>query len=278
MNYLYQPFVPTGQGVFLMLFLGYQRFVPTGNLGFKIVILSKSKKLRGASVKIVRLTILFILLVGSACRFQKKAPIVNPLPKIDPFRSLVPDSLKYLLPILDTVFALDQKYRTDYSRISFYKDSIQKIDTSNLEIVTKIIDQYGILGFKDIGMTGNFALTLTIQHADLATQRKYLPAFREALSEKKILPSTYAMLEDRVNTRSGCMQRFGTQVMLIKGKVDVMPIYDVDNLTKRRDSIGMKESFEFYVRRFGGEFDLSDYKQLLPELMKKYNISCIPKF
>jgi hypothetical protein len=114
---------------------------------------------------------------------------------------------------------------------------------------------------------------MTIQHADFATQKKYLPLFREALKKKKVMPSTYAMLEDRVAHKNGQMQVYGTQVMLLsKSKAELLPAIDIDTINKRRDSIGMTETIEVYLKRFGIKWDLEKYKKDMPRLMEKYKL------
>jgi hypothetical protein len=204
---------------------------------------------------------------------EKKAPELTP--EIDFLRLGVPDSLKYLLPILDSVLKRDQKYRkgNNPDTLLRYSKEIRYIDSINLVIVEPIIKRYGILGFNDIGSIGYFALVKPIQHADLTTQERYLPTFREAIEKRKILPETYAMLEDRVAIRNGRMQIYGTQVMtLTNGKAELLPTIDIDNVDYRRKTIRMAETLEFYLSRFKIKWDIRKYKEKLPELKAKYKI------
>jgi hypothetical protein len=179
------------------------------------------------------------------------------------------------MPTLDSVYYHDQEYRRykDIDSSRKYRNEIDRFDSINLVRITPIIEKYGILGLKDVGHFGHSAITLTIQHADLATQEKYLPLFKEALKNKKIIPDTYALLEDRVAKRNGKMQIYGSQLMKYSNtKFELWPPIDIDNIDKRRDSIGMRETIEVYVRRFDKKWTLEKYKKELPKLMEKYKI------
>ncbi len=70
-------------------------------------------------------------------------------------------------------------------------------DSKNLLIVKEIIDTKGWLGPDVIGEKGNTTLFLVIQHADPATQEKYLPVLRKAVQEGNAAPQDLALLEDR---------------------------------------------------------------------------------
>lgn len=221
--------------------------------------------------------VLLSLFIMIGCKSQQKEhKSVGVLtPEIDFLRKGVHDSLKHLFPILDSVFYYDQLYRKNNNgdTIKKYSEKIREIDSINLKKIIPIIEKYGILGFGDIGSIGYYAITMTIQHADLATQEKYLPLFREAIKKKKVLPSNYAMLEDRVAYKNGQMQIYGTQVMLLSnGKAELLPVIDIDNIDKRRDSIGMTETIEVYLKRFGIKWNLEKYKKDMPRLMEKYKL------
>src|SRR5688572_22611758 len=153
---------------------------------------------------------LFLIFICSCSSSSQHTP-QKLTPEIDILRNTVPDSLKYLLPILDSVYYRDQLYRgVNLKEISANKKELLKInDSLNLLIIKPIIQKYGILSMKEIGMIGNFALTLPIQHADLSEQIFFLPYLEEAFRKKAVLPSTYAMLIDRINIKSGKMQIYG---------------------------------------------------------------------
>lgn len=225
---------------------------------------------------ILNFSLFTVVLTG--CQSQKNRNNNTPpelTPEKDFLRIGVADSLKHLWPILDSVYYYDQKYRKVNRRdlIKRYAKEINKIDSLNLIKVIPVIEKYGILGMGDIGMIGHMAIVMTIQHADLAIQEKYLPLFKAALKRKKVMPSTYAMLEDRVATKNRKMQLYGTQVMLLSdGKAELFPVIEPDSINVRRKSIGMAETIEVYLKQFGIDWNLEKYKNDLPRLIEKYKI------
>jgi hypothetical protein len=93
---------------------------------------------------------------------------------------------------------------------------------------------------------------LVIQHADLATQERYLPIMREAVKNGKALASDLALLEDRVLTRNGKPQIYGSQLQEnhTTGKYEFAPIQDAANVNKRRASVGLPP-LEDYAKMMG---------------------------
>ncbi len=206
---------------------------------------------------------------------------------MDPNRKNVSDSLKYLIPILDSIWESDQQYRWGmfsnpfgkaaqekaYANFMSHKKEQRFIDSINVLKVTAIIDRYGWLGYKTIGTQESHALFFVIQHADFATQEKYLPLIRKAVQEKKESPFNLIMLEDRVSLHKNKYQIYGTQVLTTANKNYVFPLIDVENLFERRKSIGLDSaSFQSYLNQFKIKWDIETYKQELPtveQLMKK---------
>jgi hypothetical protein len=195
--------------------------------------------------------------------------------ELDYFRKTVPDSLKYLLPVLDSVFDNDQRYRENNNAEIFSKHEkeIRLHDSINLRIIAPIVNQYGILGPREIGFKGNTAIFMTLQHAALDVHIKYLPIVEEAFKKKKITPSQYAMFVDRTAIGTGKMQIYGTQVSIFtKGSGELKPVIDIDSIDIRRATIGMAETIEQYLNRFGIKWDIDQYKKDLPSLKRRYKI------
>ncbi|HUS01490.1 MAG TPA: DUF6624 domain-containing protein [Chitinophagaceae bacterium] len=197
----------------------------------------------------------------------------------DPMEAYVPDSLKYLIPILDTVFVTDQEYRYGMNQRTG-KDSMKMMQefvnhlkeinattAKNIKIVSEILDKYGWLGFKDVGMRGSLAIFYVIQHADLKTQEKFLPLIKTAVAQKKAAPPQYAMLYDRIELRNHRPQMYGTQV----GDKEVEPLLSPDSVDSWRKSIGM-DSLKYYLKGFKLQWNKEEYKKVLPELKKKYKV------
>ncbi|MFN0255220.1 DUF6624 domain-containing protein [Pedobacter ureilyticus] len=195
------------------------------------------------------------------------------------------DSSKFkqeLLPALDTIYKDDQSYRMELgklvklkaqpSQIDSVRNIIVKKDSINLLKVNEILKQYGWLGPQDVGMNGSQGIFLVIQHADLATQKRYLPLIRQAEKDGKTLSSNLAILEDRMAMREGRKQIYGSQGFKDKvtGKSYIYPVMDVDNLDQRRKAMGLPP-----MSTYVANWNLEEYKNNLPEIesiVKQQNI------
>lgn len=183
-----------------------------------------------------------------------------------------------------TIFEEDQKYRMQINEVGqkhgfeskemrdLWK-TIEEKDSLNLIEIKAILDQYGWVGEEKVGVQANMTLFLVIQHADLATQQKYLPMMREAVKAKKAQPSALALLEDRVALGEGRRQTYGSQIGQDSktGKAYVLPLNDPDHVDERRAEVGLP-SLSDYIRRWDLEWNVTDYKKQLPELDKQAGI------
>lgn len=191
---------------------------------------------------------------------------------------------KPLVAKLDTIYQEDQKYRKQINIMEekYGQESIEvkelwkiieKTDSINLIKVVSILDKEGWLGPEIIGGIGNTTLFLVIQHADLATQQKYLPMMRKAVSEKKASPSSLALLEDRVALGEGRKQIYGSQIGTnpLTGKNYVLPLLDPDNVDARRTEVGLPPLAD-YVKYWEITWDVAQYKKdliMIESLQKK---------
>lgn len=193
------------------------------------------------------------------------------------------DSSKFIKPLtktLDSIYIEDQKPREAFAQAVKRKDpqsvvdSLRKImlfkDHENLEKVNAIIAKYGWLGPEQIGLNASQALFLVLQHADLATQKKYLPMIRSAEKRGQVLSSNLAIMEDRVEMREGKKQPYGSQAIKDpqSGQLYFYPIEDPDHVDERRKSMGLIPMIE-YAKAMDMTWDLEDYKRKLPEYEEK---------
>jgi hypothetical protein len=190
---------------------------------------------------------------------------------------------KPLVAKLDTIYVDDQQYRQQIDEFTkkyswdskemqdLWRTILEK-DSINLIKVKAILDQYGWLGSGVIGEQGNSTLFLVIQHADLATQEKYLPMMREAVKNGKAQASSLALLEDRVALRHGQKQIYGSQIRQDPETKEyyVMPLEDPDHVDKRRAEVGLPPLAE-YVSHWHIKWDVEQYKKDLPKLEEKKN-------
>ncbi|MBB5610645.1 MULTISPECIES: DUF6624 domain-containing protein [unclassified Janthinobacterium] len=121
------------------------------------------------------------------------------------------------------------------------------IDVANMKRLAEIIDAYGWPGLRFAGAASQTAF-LVLQHADHASQRKYLPQLHDAVQRHDALGSALALLEDRLLVADGKPQRYGSQLSTNPLRFD--PIEDEARVDERRRSIGL-EPLADYAKRFG---------------------------
>ncbi|HEX5726545.1 MAG TPA: DUF6624 domain-containing protein [Longimicrobiaceae bacterium] len=128
-------------------------------------------------------------------------------------------------------------------------------DRANLRRLEEIIAEHGWPGASLVGEDGSRAAFLVLQHADPATQERYLPLLREAAEQGELAPAMLAMLEDRVRMRRGEMQLYGTQLRgdPASGRLTLWPIEDEANVDARRARVGLPPLAD-YLRNFGIEY------------------------
>lgn len=179
---------------------------------------------------------------------------------------------KPLVHLLDSIYDEDQNYRKQISEIEkkhgreseelkAHWKVINKTDSVNLIIISKILDERGWLGKNIIGNSGNMTLFLVIQHSDQKTQEKYLPMMREAVKNGNAQPSGLALLEDRVALRQGKKQIYGSQIGTDNktGISFVQDLEDPENVDKRRLEVGLQPLAD-YVKQWDIIWDVEVYK------------------
>jgi hypothetical protein len=118
------------------------------------------------------------------------------------------------------------------------------------------------------GEQGNETVFLIVQHADLKTQKKYLPVLRKAVVSKKALPRWQAMMEDRIAVSEHRRQTYSSQVAGDPAGSFLSPLADPDHVDERRAKMGMGPIAE-YLKQYDLNWDVEAYKKQLPELEKR---------
>lgn len=166
-----------------------------------------------------------------------------------------------LSALLDTIYnedqadrlkidSLEKQYGWQSEQMRSLWKKIHIRDSANLVRVKKIIDMYGWIGPDEVGKKGAQTIFLVIQHSDSLTQVTYLPLMREAVKKGKARPQDLALLEDRILTKQGKEQIYGSQVRVNeKGKNEFFPIKDEADVNKRRASVGLGP-LEEYAKYF----------------------------
>lgn len=186
---------------------------------------------------------------------------------------------KGLVLLLDSVYrdyhsnrlqevSIKNEFGKESEELKKIKKTIQQRDSVNLSIVTNIIDTYGWLGRGSVGFIGNYSLALIIQQAELSVQEKYLGRMRVAFENKNVEAHDLALVEDKVALRKGNKQLYGSVVVTIGAKNYVAPIEDVENLNKKRSSLGLK-SMNDHLQNWGMKWDVNKYKKDLVLLEKE---------
>ncbi|MDN3594295.1 DUF6624 domain-containing protein [Zunongwangia endophytica] len=127
-----------------------------------------------------------------------------------------------ILAQLDSIWNTDQGIRMKLVKLqqegktktSEFKDLISEMKIQD-SINQKKVDEILQNGWpKNLNLQQNRTLFLVIQHADLETQKMYLPIIESAVKNGQTLPSNLALLKDRVALRGGGKQIYGSQVWI----------------------------------------------------------------
>lgn len=127
----------------------------------------------------------------------------------------------------------------------------QKLDRRHTARLIEIVEEHGWPGRSLVGEGACQGAFLVLQHADLETQKKYLPLLREATEAGEVKSTALPLLEDRVRILEGKKQIYGSQVSRhADGRVELWPIEDEARVDERRASVGL-EPLAAYLQRFG---------------------------
>lgn len=130
----------------------------------------------------------------------------------------------------------------------------QSINLENLRRLEKIVADGGWPRLSLVGPKAASAAFLIVQHADLATQQRYLLIIRQAVTAGEARASDLALLEDRVLVGQGKKQLYGSQLQSDgRGGWQFYPIEDDTQVDERRRSVGLPPLAE-YARQFGIDY------------------------
>ncbi|RPE08156.1 hypothetical protein EGT74_13895 [Chitinophaga lutea] len=129
---------------------------------------------------------------------------------------------KQVIQELEQAFDLDQGTRKEFNDCVSasgmkHPECVRKRlamvrqDSINQQIVSKVLDRYGWPPAGQITEKAGKAIFYVIQHAPLAFQLKYAGLVDTAFKRKAIIPLEYAFFIDRLRTKQGMAQLYGTQ-------------------------------------------------------------------
>lgn len=133
----------------------------------------------------------------------------------------------------------------------------------NEKKVKDLLDTYGWPEKSVIGEQGNLTICNVLQHSDPEVRVQYLPVMRTAVAENNLHPRFLARAEDRIATDRGELQIYGGQMKYYPEtkSFNVWPVYDPENIDKRRAEIGLGPIAEHLMSRFDFEWDLEEQIQ-----------------
>lgn len=146
-----------------------------------------------------------------------------------------------------------------YGIKSVQMDSINRIivniDSLNMINLENIFDLHGWTGKDLVGLDAADKAFIIILHAPLFYQKKYFGMINTAISNGDIRKSSIAYLTDKILTKEGKKQLYGTQLKYSyeTKSYDFKPIDDEKNVNKRRSEIGLGP-LEDYAKNFGFEY------------------------
>jgi hypothetical protein len=159
----------------------------------------------------------------------------------------------------------DQRHRNEASaledRLGHESPEVQALwekqvalDRQNLSELLAILESSGWPRRSEVGSDAAMAAFLVVQHGDLETQKRFLPALRLRVDEGEAQASHWALLLDRVRMREGLPQVYGSQVVWSEAdsRLQLHPVEDPTRVDARRAEVGLPPLAE-YLRQFGIE-------------------------
>ncbi len=133
------------------------------------------------------------------------------------------------------------------------QDSVDLVNRTRLK---QIVAEHGWPDPQRVGPDGVQAAFLIVQHAgrDPEFQQRMLPHIQKAFAAGILSGRDVALLTDRVLVSHGLPQRYGTQIAIVGGDVEVAPLEDsvrVDSLRARMQLSPLAEYVGALRRRYG---------------------------
>ncbi len=222
----------------------------------------------------MKYSLLFSLLLVLSCSSKTKSEKI----------STTAENQGNLIAVLETIWKAEQLPIT-------LRDSLMKIYGAESEFVKEqqaiyennhiinerkvknILDKHGWPTKEMAGEQGNWTICNVIQHSDNAVRIKYLPMMRQAVKEKKLEPRFLVRAEDRIATERGDLQIYGGQIKYYPEtkSFNLWPVFEAENIDKRRTEIGLDSIAIFLKNRFDFEWNLEEQIERTAEFKNKRN-------
>jgi heme-degrading monooxygenase HmoA len=122
---------------------------------------------------------------------------------------------------------------------------VASADKQNLTEIDSIIAKHGWPGKSLVGSKAQGAAWTVIQHADLATQKKYIDLMKRAADSGDLDRGLLALTIDRIRVGEGKPQVYGTQFHDVNGEQVPYAIEDAANVDARRAKVGLNPLAEY---------------------------------
>ncbi|HEX5082393.1 MAG TPA: DUF6624 domain-containing protein [Blastocatellia bacterium] len=167
------------------------------------------------------------------------------------------ENQKHRQEILDL---MDRLAKSDSEKVARkWQQAVERqkeLDSRNQQRLDEIVQQSGWPKKSVFGEEASGVAFSVVQHAELDYQKKYFPLIKEAVAQKEARDSDLAMLEDRILTREGKKQIYGTQARLNQKTqlMELYPIEDEENVDDRRMKVGLEPLAQYVKKAFGMEY------------------------
>jgi len=189
-----------------------------------------------------------------------------------------------LVAMLDSIWTTEQQpitlrdsmielHGADSKEAEKYQLIYEKNHVINEEKITKLLDSKGWPKKSVIGEQGNWTICNVIQHAENDVRIKYLPMMKKAVLAKQLLPRFLVRAQDRIATEQGQLQIYGGQMKYYPEtkSFNVWPVFEPENIDKRRAEIGLEPIAEFLKSRFNFDWNLEEQIQRSKAFEKQKN-------
>ena len=176
-----------------------------------------------------------------------------------------------LIAVLDTIWRSEQRpitlrdslmqiYGAESELVKEQQDIYESNHIINEQKVKNILDKYGWPTKEMAGEQGNWTICNIIQHSDNEVRIQYLPIMRQAVRDKKLEPRFLVRAEDRIATERGDLQIYGGQMKYYPEtkSFNLWPVFEPENIDKRRAEIGLDSIAIFLKNRFNFEWNLDE--------------------
>ena len=152
-----------------------------------------------------------------------------------------------------------------------YQKIYRENHAENIVKIKAILDKDGWPDPEASGENGNWTISNVLQHSDEETREHYLPMMKQAVIDGKLEARFLVRAQDRLATDKGELQIYGGQMKYYPEtkSFNVWPIYDPENIDKRRAEIGLEPIDVFLKNRFDFEWNLEEQIQRTEEFIKQ---------